>query len=311
MTKKKSNLLRTSENKRSSLYGEYYISVKRIGMIRGMERGYELSPDFYPYARFSFGCPMFIKAVFETDKENFGKARREKWKYNLSISVNVYTMGECDVSHFDISIYFPSLTTLNIIKGKCFLKLLLRDKEVYEALTYSLNFLSDLPGTPPLSAFEGELKRQIVDLETRLKLQIGYPIAFEDIEEAQDMEIREQALKKFGYEDYVKEGFKNDKVTCIKFNGNNNLYNLYINPSLKLPPFSIDYHDEFRRTVLLRGDDEKIICFRNGITFLQVKDTSTNKTYFLKVPPTMGSVEEAKAWTFGLERGEYSPAIET
>lgn len=141
------------------------------------------------------------------------------------------------------------------------------------------------------------------DFDLQIKFEFNLPIAFEDIEEAQNIEIREQALRKFGYENYVKEGFWNNKIVCVILSNNDTLY---IDPS-----FNVDYHDEFRSTVLSRRDEEKIICFDNDIAFLQVKDSSTNKTYFLKVPPTMQSVEEAKAWTFGLNPGEYNPVIET
>ncbi|MBA7541542.1 hypothetical protein ES705_33858 [subsurface metagenome] len=302
MTKKKSDSLRTSKNKRISPYGEYYIDVKKINIVRQEQedRGV-FYPHFYP--QISLGYPMLIRAIFETDKEYFNKSNREKWVHNIPISTSLYVEG--DIYHYDISIYFPSLTTLNIIKNKCFIKLLLGDKEVYGALTHfhGIFDISNLPGTPPISAFGSFLKRQIVDIETKLKLRISYPIAFEDIEGAQNMEIRERALRKFGYEDYVKEGFWKKKIICVMFNNHDNLY---INPS-----FNMDYYDEFRRTVLSRQDDEKIICFDNDIAFLQVKDTSTNKTYFLKVPPTMQSVEEAKAWTFGLNPEEYNPVIET
>ncbi len=35
------------------------------------------------------------------------------------------------------------------------------------------------------------------------------------------------------------------------------------------------------------------------------------KEYFLRVPPTMQSAEEAVAWTFGLNRDDYNPIVET
>lgn len=305
MTKNRLDSLRTSENKRSSLYGVYYISVEKKDLLRSRREdceGFYTYPLTYQYH--SPDYPLVISAVFETDKKYFNKSDRRRWVYNFPLTASIYVM-ERSIYQLDISMYFPSLTTLNIIKEKCFIKLLLGDKEVVNSLIYSLDSFSMLnpPGTPPISAFESFLEEQIVDTETRLKLQIDYPIAFEDIEGARDMEVREQALRKFGYENYVKEGFWKKKITRVIFNNNDNLY---INPS-----FNMDYYDEFRRTVLSRRDDEKIICFSNGIAFLQVKDSSTEKTYFLKVPPNMGTVKEAKAWTFGLNPGEYNPAVET
>lgn len=303
MTKSRSDSLKTSKDKRVSPYGEYYISVKKIEVSRNERE--DCDPNYpYFYPRISLGYPMLIKAVFETCPEHFAKACKQKWVYHIPLPINAYTIRQ-SIYHYDVSIYFPSLTTLNIIKGKHFIRLLLEDKEVYDILAHTLDCFDEsyLHETPPMSTFESFLKRQIVDIEIRLKLQIDYPIAFEDIEEAQNMEIREQALRKFGYEDYVKEGFKNNKIISVIFNNNDNLY---INPS-----FNMDYYDEFRKTVASRRDEEKIIILNNDIAFLQVKDTSTNKAYFLKVPPNMRSVQEAKAWTFGLNPGEYKPVIET
>ncbi len=321
MTKKKSVLLKTSENRRVSPYGEYYISVKKIEMLEDEREDHESlysSPPRFPYPRFSFGYPMLIRAVFESDEGYFGKTSQGRWVHNIPLSTSAYNVRR-GVYHFDISIYFPSLTTLNIIKGKHFIRLLLGDKEVYDALVHSLDWydmhdMPDLPGTPPRSSFENFLKRQIVDIETRLKLQTGYQIAFEDIGGAQNVEVREQALRKFGYEDYVKEGFKKKKIVAIIIDkevyqsGNN----LYVHLGTKTFSTTTNRMDILtKRFNPKHNEDEKIIVLVNDIAFLQVKDTTTNKTYFLKVPPNMRSVEEAKAWTFGLDPGEYNPVVET
>jgi hypothetical protein len=45
--------------------------------------------------------------------------------------------------------------------------------------------------------------------------------------------------------------------------------------------------------------------------YVQVQDASTDREYYLRVPPTIQTVEEAVAWTFGLTAGEYRPARET
>ncbi len=37
----------------------------------------------------------------------------------------------------------------------------------------------------------------------------------------------------------------------------------------------------------------------------------TRKTYFLRVPPTIGTARAAVAWTFNLEPLEYRPVVET
>jgi hypothetical protein len=45
--------------------------------------------------------------------------------------------------------------------------------------------------------------------------------------------------------------------------------------------------------------------------YVQVADPSTGREYFLRVPPTISTAEEAVAWTFGLSSNEYSPAQES
>lgn len=297
MMKSKLDLLKTSENRRISPYGKYYISVRKRDMLNCGKGEFIHS-----------GNSFWIHAIFETSSEHFNREYEGIWVHDIPLSVT-YNLGQ-SLYYFDASIYFPSLTTLNIIKGKCFIRLLLGDKEIYDAIANFMDFfnMSDLPGTPPISAFESFLKMQIVDIETKLKMQIGYPIMFEDIEGAENIEVREQALRKFGYENYVREGFEKGKVKEITFNrdyiqrANNTYY--YIGTQTAKNPIPKRFNPKYNK-------DEKIILLTNDICFLQVKDSSTGKTYFLKVPPTMRSVEEAKAWTFGLNPGEYNPEIET
>jgi len=45
--------------------------------------------------------------------------------------------------------------------------------------------------------------------------------------------------------------------------------------------------------------------------FVHVKDASTDREYYLRVPPNIQSVDAAVAWTFGLTTTEYQPAKET
>lgn len=47
------------------------------------------------------------------------------------------------------------------------------------------------------------------------------------------------------------------------------------------------------------------------ITLLQVKDASTPREYFLRVPPDMKTAAQARAWTFGLTPETFAPEIET
>lgn len=41
--------------------------------------------------------------------------------------------------------------------------------------------------------------------------------------------------------------------------------------------------------------------------YLQVRDPSTNRQYYLRVPPSLTNADEAAAWTFGLDAATYQP----
>ncbi len=45
--------------------------------------------------------------------------------------------------------------------------------------------------------------------------------------------------------------------------------------------------------------------------YVQVQDASTDRQYFLRVPPTIQTAAEAVAWTFQMAGGDYHPAQET
>ena len=47
------------------------------------------------------------------------------------------------------------------------------------------------------------------------------------------------------------------------------------------------------------------------LTMVRVKDASTDREYFLRVPPTMQTATQAVAWTFDMSAEEYQPMIET
>lgn len=55
----------------------------------------------------------------------------------------------------------------------------------------------------------------------------------------------------------------------------------------------------------LPGDRERVA------RYVQVQDVSTQREYYLRVPPTIQTAAEAVAWTFGLSRDEYHPAQES
>ena len=45
--------------------------------------------------------------------------------------------------------------------------------------------------------------------------------------------------------------------------------------------------------------------------YVQVQDSSSERHYYLRVPPTITCVDEAIAWTFGLSARDYQPGQET
>jgi uncharacterized protein DUF6745 len=57
--------------------------------------------------------------------------------------------------------------------------------------------------------------------------------------------------------------------------------------------------------VELPGDPEQVAHY------VQVRDTSTEREYYLRVPPTISTAEAAVAWTFGLTAAEYQPEQES
>lgn len=56
--------------------------------------------------------------------------------------------------------------------------------------------------------------------------------------------------------------------------------------------------------VKLRDDPEKVA------RFVRVKDASTERVYYLRVPPTFDQADAALAWTFGLGEQDYQPVQE-
>jgi hypothetical protein len=53
------------------------------------------------------------------------------------------------------------------------------------------------------------------------------------------------------------------------------------------------------------GDPERVAHY------VQVQDSSTQRHYYLRVPPSITKADEAIAWTFGLDARDYRPGQET
>ena len=109
------------------------------------------------------------------------------------------------------------------------------------------------------------------DVSLRVKTDHDLPITIEDILGARNQEIKQKALRKFGYERFVAEA----QMDVIDTDGEDQL--------------------------LRKGD----------VLFAYVKDSSTPRRYLLRVPPTMKRLKEAIAWTFNMTEAEYRPIKET
>lgn len=143
------------------------------------------------------------------------------------------------------------------------------------------------------------------DLGLRIKLEFDLPTTFDNINGAKNIEIRERALKKFGYEKYIKEGWGKGRILTILTDGE-------ILMGRKHKMYNSSLYEEGRIKALIKHTKEECIIFMdNSISFLKVRDASTHKIYFLKIPPDIVDIKEAKAWTFGLKKEEYEPVIET
>jgi len=137
------------------------------------------------------------------------------------------------------------------------------------------------------------------NLTINLKLEFDIPIKFKDIENTHNVELREKALRKFGYERYIEEGFKKELIVSVRTH--NQTYEAIFDSLAKLDYF---HH------IVKKTQEECIITLNSGVAFLKVIDSSTGKIYFLKIPPGMMDIQEAKAWTFGLNKDEYKPIVE-
>lgn len=269
----KLNSWKTGENVRHTIYGDYYILDESIG------EAYLRSSHFNPYV---------IELYFEVKEERL-------CSYHIGIPpVNVE-------SKIHTIILFPCDTTLRILNKRNLAEMLSEDKNLFSnfldirlILGESLSLGRDGIISRGFKIF---LERYTQDLETKIKLEMDYPMTFEDIEETENLELREQALEKLGYENYIRKGFEMNKIQYI----------ILEDATFQYPP---DFYGSIPRGYFNDRED-KIIILTDGIAFLQVKDSSTGKRYFLKVPPDMRGVREAKAWTFGLEEDEYNPTIET
>ena len=278
----KLNSWMTGENVRHTECGDYYILDETKS-----EADLASNRDFNPYA---------IDLYFEA--KNQGLCIFHIIIPPVNMISEIYTI-----------ILFPCDTTLRIIDRRNLAEILSRDKGLFDnfldvGLSLGIDFEKSLVlgnDSNAFNEFKASLERYTRDIETKIKLEMDYPITFGDIEGTKNLELRERALRIFGYGNYVREGFKKGKIRKIRYDNEEVVYPFLDEKLGFLPKGYRPYND----------NNEKMMILTNDIAFLQVKDPSSGKIYFLKVPPFMDSVQEAKAWTFGLEKEEYNPEIET
>lgn len=109
------------------------------------------------------------------------------------------------------------------------------------------------------------------DAQIAVKLEEGIAVTAADLLACHNQEIKAEALKRFGYDNFVRDA----GMEVIDRDGDNEL---------------------------LKKDD---------ILFAHVKDSSTPRRYLLRVPPQMETLREAIAWTFNMSPDQYKPLIET
>jgi len=271
----KLNSWKTGENIRQTKYGDYYFlnEFKSEAELR--------SSSFKPYT---------IDLYFEIREQELSIFHIIIPPVNREVKINAIML-------------FPSDTTLRILDKRNLAEILSEDQDLFSNfLDVRLIFGESIGlGRDDIfnRGFKVYLERYLQDIETKIKLEMGYPLTFEDVEETENLELREKLLQKFGYENYIREGFEKGKINYVIIG--DKIFQ-YHNPGSNFYRIPEGY---------LKNRDDKIIFLTEDIAFLQVKDPSSGKIYFLKVPPDMRSVREAKAWTFGLEKEEYDPEIET
>ena len=107
-------------------------------------------------------------------------------------------------------------------------------------------------------------------------------ITLEEIDAEQNAEVRRILIQRYGMERYLEDSGARE---------------------LDRDQYGVLY-------VKQQEGDEPIVMVK-VINTTPEPDGTPPKTYFLRVPPYMRTAKEAVAWTFGMERNQYSPSIES
>jgi len=115
-------------------------------------------------------------------------------------------------------------------------------------------------------------ERAAAGIITAVKIEMLWPLAVDDVVGVDNQELRSRALDRFGRERFIASA----GAEIVNRDGVNELLRV---------------HD---------------------MVFVHVRDASTPRRYLLRVPPRMGTVREAIAWTFGFDSpDDYNPVQET
>lgn len=105
-----------------------------------------------------------------------------------------------------------------------------------------------------------------------VKLKEKIPVSVKDIMEVVDQEVKQNALKAYGYEKFCKDA----KAKTL---------------------------DKDKKGNSLLGIED--------IKLVSLKDSSTDRMYLLRVPPTVNTLKAGVAWTFNMAPEDYEPVVET
>lgn len=124
------------------------------------------------------------------------------------------------------------------------------------------------------SNFDDWLPELTATTDTLYKVLKGKDVNSKDIIALPNSEIRRAVVEIVGYEKIVEEAITLDESADGKL--------------LKIP---------------LQEDEDIVI--------VHVKDPSTTREYFLRVPPNIKTAKQARAWTFGFDESDFNLDIET
>ena len=137
----------------------------------------------------------------------------------------------------------------------------------------SQGLLEYLPRNTRDEISEADLGNVAADAGLNIKLIEELQIQASDITSCRNQEIKQKALKVFGYDKFA------EAVGA-----------------------EVLHEDGEDRLIRINGDRD--------LVFVSVKDSSTDRRYLLRVPPNMKRTREAIAWTFNMQEKEYNPTQE-